>query len=74
MFFINRKLTFITGPRSLSSNPLDCITLNSRVFDNFTLTDEFFAKDLQILEIYVSVNPFLTNVHILYPLITPRIP
>ena len=64
-FFINRKLTFITSPRSLSSNPLDCITLNSRGFDNFTLTDEFFGKDLQILETYVSVNPFLINDHIL---------
>ena len=64
MFFIIHKLTFMTGPRSLSSNPLDCIILDSGVFDNFTLTDEFFAKDFQILEPCVFANLFLINFHI----------
>ena len=39
-FFINGKTSFINAPRILPRNPLDCITLNSCVFDNFTSTDD----------------------------------
>ena len=41
-FFIilHGKTTFINAPRILPRNPLDCITLNSCVFDNFTSTDD----------------------------------
>ena len=37
-------------------NPLDRIMLDSRVFDNFILADELFAKALHRLEICLSVN------------------
>ena len=37
-------------------NPPNFIILVSWVFDNFMLADESFAKVLQILETYVSVN------------------
>ena len=43
-FFINGKLTFSNDPRSLRSNPLDCIILGSCVFHHFTLIDGLFAK------------------------------
>ena len=46
-FIINSKLTIINGRRRLPRNGPDCIILNSCIFDNFTLTDEFLAKALQ---------------------------
>ena len=55
-FFIKGKRVFINCPRSLPKNPPDCTTLNSRVFHNFILPDELFAKTLQDLETYLSFN------------------
>ena len=56
IFFINSKSTLINDWRNLIRNPLDCIMLDSRVFDNFMLVDELFAKALHRLEICLSVN------------------
>ena len=46
IFFINGKLGFIDGPKSLPRNPPHCIILECWVFDNFILADELFAKGL----------------------------
>ena len=46
IFFINGKATLGNGPRSLLTNPPDCIILDGRVFDKFTLINELFAKAL----------------------------
>ena len=56
IFFINSKSTLINDWRNLIRNPLDCIMLDSRVFDNFMLADELFANLLHRLEICLSVN------------------
>ena len=37
-------------------NPLDCTILDSWVFENFTLADKPFAKDLGMFETCVLVN------------------
>ena len=55
-FFINCKPTFISGPRCLLRNPLDCVILDSWIFNNITLADEFFTKLLQDFEVYLSVS------------------
>ena len=36
--------------------PCNCTILDNWVFEKFILTDELFAKDLQIFETFVSVN------------------
>ena len=43
-FSINRKPTFINGPRNLPRNPPACIILDILVFENFILADKLFAK------------------------------
>ena len=41
------------------TNPPDCLNLDNRVFDNFMLPDEPFAKAFRSLKIYVLVNKSL---------------
>ena len=36
------KPAFSNGPKSLPTNPPDCLILCNRVFDNFILTEELF--------------------------------
>ena len=52
-FFIKDNQTFINGPKSLPRNPANSAILESWVFDNFTLSDELFAKALQRLVTYL---------------------
>ena len=39
--FINGKAVFSSGPKNLPRNPSDCSILDSWVYDNFILADEF---------------------------------
>ena len=55
-FFINGNPVFSNGPRSLPRNFPEYTILSTRVFDNFTLTDEFFAKALRSFETCLSVS------------------
>ena len=55
-FFINGRQNLINGPRFLPRNPLDCLILDSWVFDNFISFDELFAKAMQILATFLLVN------------------
>ena len=45
-FFINGQPTFINGPSSLSRNPSDCTILDSLVFDQFILADDYESLKL----------------------------
>ena len=56
ILFINGKPTFINGGRILTRNPPDCIILDRKMFDTFSLTKKFFSKALQRLEAYITVN------------------
>ena len=56
IFFINGKLVFSNGPKKVLRNPPDCHFLCIRVFDNFILAEELFAKVLQSLETCALVN------------------
>ena len=40
-FFINGKAVFSSGPKNLPRNPSDCSILDSWVYGNFILADEF---------------------------------
>ena len=55
-FFINGKPVLSNGSRSLLRNPLDCINLDSGVFDSFALVDKLFSKALQRFETCLLVN------------------
>ena len=55
-FFINGRQNLINGPRFLPRNPLDCLILDSWVFDNFISFDELLAKAMQILATFLLVN------------------
>ena len=46
-FFINDKLTFIKGPRSVPINPPDYIILDTSVFGNFFLADKLSVEALR---------------------------
>ena len=46
-FFIKGNPVFSSGPKSLPENSPDCPILCKRVFDNFVLAEELFAKALQ---------------------------
>ena len=54
--FIKGKSAFSNGPRSLPRNAHKCIILHSWVVGNFTLADNLFAKLLQSLKTWLSVN------------------
>ena len=45
--FINNKIIFINGPRSVSRKPSNCMFLEMCVLNNFVLAYELFAKDLK---------------------------
>ena len=47
--FINDKIIFINGPRSVSRKPSNCMFLEMCVLNNFILAYELFANDLQRL-------------------------
>ena len=47
---IKSNPVFSNGPKSLPKNPPECSAIWNRVFDNFVLVDELFAKALQSLE------------------------
>ena len=53
---IESKSVVNNDPRSLPKNYPDCPILCNRVFDNFILADELFAKALQNLQTCVLVN------------------
>ena len=53
-FFIKSKPDFNNVSRSLTRNPLDCLILDSWVFDNFILADKLFTKTLQSFETCIS--------------------
>ena len=55
-FFINEEPVFNNGPRVLPKNSPQSICLHSWAFDDFILAFELFAKVLQRLETYPSVN------------------
>ena len=55
-FSIKGYPVFSICPKSLPKSPPDCPVLCSRVFDNFTLDEELFAKALQCFKTYVLVN------------------
>ena len=55
-FFIKRKSVFSNGFLNLLKNSPDCPILCNRVFDNFILAEELFAKVLRSLESRVLVN------------------
>ena len=55
-FFINGNPVFSNGPTNLPRNPTDWIIFDNWVFDNLISADELFAKDLQRLDTYLSVN------------------
>ena len=55
-FPIKVNLVFSNGPKSIPKNSPDCPILSSRVFDNFILGEELFAKALRSLETCVLVN------------------
>ena len=55
-FFIKIKPVFSNGPKSLPKNAPDCPISDDRVFDNFVLADEPFAKVSQSLKTCVLVN------------------
>ena len=55
-FFIKDNPVFSNVPKILPRNPSYCSILWNRVFDNFILADEQFAKALQSFETYVLVN------------------
>ena len=44
-------------------NLLDCVFLNSQVFDNFTLADELFAKALRRLKTRSMITNFENWLH-----------
>ena len=46
-FFINGSPVFNNGPRSLPTYALDCIILDTWVFDNLMSVDELFANALR---------------------------
>lgn len=46
-FFSNGRPTFIKGPRILPMILPDCVTLDSRVFDNFISLDKLFAESVR---------------------------
>ena len=46
-FFINVSPVFNNGPRTLPNYALDCIILDTWVFDNLISADELFANVLQ---------------------------
>ena len=48
------NLVALSGSRN--KNPPNCAILDSWVFDNFILADEFFGKALRSLETCLSVN------------------
>ena len=50
IFFIKGIPVFSNGPKILLKNPPDCPILCNRVFANFILAEEPFAKALQSLE------------------------
>ena len=54
-FFINSKPNFINSPRGLEKDPLDSMFLDSRVLDNFTLTNQLSTEALQRLNTCLSV-------------------
>ena len=51
----------IKGLLSLTRNPSDLIILDSRVFDNFTVTNKLFAEAYQRLESYQSTVNYAEN-------------
>ena len=64
-FFANGVITFLikgkpvlsNEPKSLLRNLLDCIILDSWIFDDFILADGLFAKALQtyqLITVYVK--------------------
>ena len=55
-FFIKVNPAFSNDPRSLPKNPPDRLILRKRVFENFILAEELFAKALRNFETYVLVN------------------
>ena len=55
-FFINGKLTFINGSRSLPMNPPDYVILDTSVFDNFILADKLSVKVLRRFATYVLAS------------------
>ena len=55
-FSIKDNQVFSGGPRSLPANPTDCPILCNRIFHNFILTEELFAKALRTFETCVFVN------------------
>ena len=55
-FFIKGNPVFSNGPKSLPKNPPDWAILCNRVFDNFILANEPFAKTFPSLETCVLVN------------------
>ena len=55
-FFIKDTPVLSKGPKILPKNPPDCPILNNRVFNNFILADELFAKALRNLKTCVLVN------------------
>ena len=56
IFFINGKIVFSNGPRSILRNPPGCIIFDIWVFDNFILAKKLFAKILQRFATYLLVS------------------
>ena len=55
-FLIKGNLVFINGLKDLPKNSPDCSILSNRVFNNFILVDEPFAKTLPSFQTCVLVN------------------
>ena len=60
-FFIKHNPVFSNGLKSLPKNHPACSILSNRVFDNFILANELFAKALRSLKPFVLVNNNLSR-------------